>query len=206
MEVYVDDMLVKSPTIEQHITDLADTFVSLRLYNMRLNPEKCTFGIEAGKFLCFMVSRRGIEVNLEKIKAILKIPLPKSVKEIQRLAGRIAALNQFISQLVDKCLLFFRLLRNSTRFVWDNQCDKAFIDLKTYLSSPPLLVSPKSGEQLYLYLAASEKTLTVVIIKETLKSQFLIYYVSKALHDSKLNYSRIEKLAYSLLMASHKLR
>ena len=82
MEVYVDDMLVKSPTVEQHIKDLTETFASLRLYNMRLNPEKCTFGVEAGKFLGFMVSQRGIEINLEKIRAILELPSPKSVKDI----------------------------------------------------------------------------------------------------------------------------
>ena len=87
MEVYVDDMLVKNPTMEQHIEDLANTFASLQLYNMRLNPEKCTFGVEAGKFLGFMVSRRGIEVNPEKIKAILEMTSPKFVKDIQRLAG-----------------------------------------------------------------------------------------------------------------------
>ena len=111
MEVYVDDMLVKSPTIEQHITDLADTFASLRLYNMRLNPEKCTFGVEAGKFLGFMVSQRGIEINPEKIQAILEMTSPKSVKDIQRLAGRVAALNRFISRSADKCLSFFKIGR-----------------------------------------------------------------------------------------------
>ena len=147
MEVYVDDMLVKSPTIEQHITDLADTFASLRQYNMRLNPEKCTFGVEDGKFLDFMVSQRGIEINPEKIQAILEMASPKSVKDIQRLAGRVAALNRFISRSTDKCLPFFKLLRNSTRFVWDEQCEKALTDLKTYLNSPSLLVSPEAGDE-----------------------------------------------------------
>ena len=70
------------------------------------------------------------------------------------------------------------------------------------MSSPPLLVSPKAREKLYLYLAASEETLAAVLIKETARGQFPVYYVSKALHDSELNYSKIEKLAYSLLMAS----
>ena len=101
---------------------------------------------------------------------------------------------------------FFKLLRSSTRFVWDEQCEKAFADLKTYLSSPPLLVSPEVGERLYLYLAASEETLAAVLIRDTLKGQFPIYYVSKALHDSELNYSKIEKLVYSLIMASKKLK
>ena len=117
MEVYVDNMLVKSPTIEQHIKDLADTFASHRLYNMRLNPEKCTFRVEAGKFLGFMVSQRGIEINPKKIQAIREMTSPKSVKDIQRLTGRVAALNRFISRSADKCLPFFKLLKNSTRFV-----------------------------------------------------------------------------------------
>ena len=120
MEVYVDDMLIKSQTIEQHISDLVDTFASLRLYNMRLNPEKCTFGVETGKFLGFMVSQKGIEANLEKIKAILEMASPKSVKDIQSLVGQIAVLNRLISRLIDKCLPFFKLLRISTRFVWDD--------------------------------------------------------------------------------------
>ena len=117
-----------------------------------------------------------------------------------------AALNRFISRSADKCLPFFKLLRNSTRFVWDEQCEITFVDLKAYLSSPLLLVSPEAGEKLYLYLAASEETLAAVLIKETPKGQLPVYYVSKALHDSELNYSKIEKLAYSLLMASRKLR
>ena len=87
MEVYVDDMLVKSTTMEHHLRDLRETFTDLRLYNMKLNPEKCTFGVEAGKFLGFMVSRRGIEANQEKVRAILEMPSPKSVKDIQKLIG-----------------------------------------------------------------------------------------------------------------------
>ena len=169
MKFYVDDMLVKSPTIDQHITELADTFASIRLYNMKMNLEKCTFGVEVGKFLGFMVSQRRIEINPEKIQVILEMTSPKSVKNIQRLVSRLAALNRFISRSADKYLPFFKLLRNSTRFVWDEQCGKTFVDLKAYLSSPPLLVSPKAGEKLYLYLAAFEETLAAVLIKETPK-------------------------------------
>ena len=131
---------------------------------------------------------------------------PRSIKDIQKLTGRIAAVNRFISRSADKCLPFFKLLKNSTRFVWDDQCEEAFTNLKAYLSSSPLLVSLEAGEKLYIYLAKYEETLAAVLIKETSKSQLPIYYVSKALHDSELNYSRIEKLAYSLLMASRKLR
>ena len=117
-----------------------------------------------------------------------------------------AALNWFISRSADKCLPFFKLLKNSTKFVWDEQCEKTFVNLKAYLSSLPLLVSREAGEKLYLYLAASEETLAAVLIKKTLKEQLPVYYVSKALHDSEFNYNKIEKLTYSLLMASRKLR
>ena len=131
---------------------------------------------------------------------------PRSVKDIQRLTGRIVVLNRFIFRSTDKCLSFFKLLRNSTRFIWDDQCEKAFINLKAYLSSPPILISLEARKKLYLYLAASEETLAAVLIKETPKGQLPIYYISKTLHDSELNYSKIEKFTYSLLMASRKLR
>ena len=137
MKVYVDDIIVKSPTIEKHVDNLANTFASLRLYNMRLNLEKCTFGVEAGKFLGYMESHRGIKTNLEKIQVVLDMSSPKSNKGIQKLAW-IAVHNRFVSKFVDKCLIIFKLLRNTTWFVWDDHYEKTFIKLKAYLSSPPL--------------------------------------------------------------------
>ena len=96
MEVYVDDMLVKSKEEEDHLDDLRETFNTLRRYNMKLNPSKCAFGVSSGKFLGFMVSQRGIEANTEKVKAILEISSPRTVKEMQSLTGRIATLNRFV--------------------------------------------------------------------------------------------------------------
>ena len=93
MEVYIDDMLVKSTTAELHIAHLSEVFQILRNYNMKLNPAKCAFGVSAGKFLGFMVNHRGIEANQDKIKAVLDMPSPSSIKEVQRLMGRIAALS-----------------------------------------------------------------------------------------------------------------
>ena len=80
MEVYIDDMLVKSLKAEDHINHLQQTFDLLRKYNMKLNPEKCTFGVQSGKFLGYLVSKRGIEANPSQIKAVLDIPSPKCVK------------------------------------------------------------------------------------------------------------------------------
>ena len=93
MEVYIDDMLVKSTTAELHIAHLSEAFQILREYNMKLNPAKCAFGVSAGKFLGFIVNNRGIEANPEKIKAVLDMPSPSSIKEVQRLTRRIIALS-----------------------------------------------------------------------------------------------------------------
>ena len=111
MEVYVDDMLVKSKEEFAHLDDLKETFATLRKYKMKLNPSKRAFGVASGKFLGFMVSQRGIEANLEKVQAILNMALSKTVKEVQKLTGRIAALNMFVSKAMDKCLPFFKTLK-----------------------------------------------------------------------------------------------
>ena len=87
MEVYVDDMLVKSLDEERHLDDLQETFDTLRRYNMKLNPSKCAFGVSLGKFLGFMVSHRGIEANPDKVQAILNMEPPRNIKEVQSLIG-----------------------------------------------------------------------------------------------------------------------
>ena len=97
------------------------------------------------------LSQRGIEVNSEKVRAILELEPPRTVKAVQSLNGKVVALNRFVSKTTDKCLPFFRILRKS--FEWTDECQKAFEDLKKYLSSPPLLSPSKLGEELYLYIA-----------------------------------------------------
>ena len=134
VQVYIDDMLVKSLHENEHLNDLQETFDTLRSYNMKLNPSKCVFGVTVGKFLGFMMSQRGIEVNPEKVRAILELEPPRSVKAVQSLNGKVTALNRFVSKATDKCLPFFRVLRKS--FEWMDECQKAFEGLKKYLSSP----------------------------------------------------------------------
>ena len=120
VQVYVDDILVKSRREEDHLADLKETFDTLRSFNMKLNPGKCAFGVTAGKFLGFMVSQREIEANPDKIRAIIEMTPPRNVKEVQSLNGKVAALNRFVSRATDKCLPFFRTLKKS--FVWTDEC------------------------------------------------------------------------------------
>uniref|UniRef100_A0A2N9HHU7 Reverse transcriptase domain-containing protein n=1 Tax=Fagus sylvatica TaxID=28930 RepID=A0A2N9HHU7_FAGSY len=169
VEVYVDDMLVKSKEEDGHLDDLRETFETLRKYQMKLNPSKCAFGVYSGKFLGFMVSQRGIEANLDKIKAILEMQPPKTTKEVQRLTGRVAALNRFMSRSTDKCLPFFKTLKKA--FEWTDECQQAFEELKKYLTEPPLLSLSKQGEELYLYLAVSLTAVSSALIREEERRQ-----------------------------------
>ena len=120
VQVYVDNMLVKSRREEDHLEDLWETFDTLRSYNMKLNLGKCAFEVTAGKFLGFMVSQRGIEANLDKIRAIMEMAPPRNVKEVQSLNEKIAALNRFVSRVTDKCLPFFYTLKKY--FEWTAEC------------------------------------------------------------------------------------
>ena len=120
VEVYVDDMLVKSLNEEEHLDDLQEIFDTLRRFSMKLNPSKCIFRVSSEKFLRFMVSHRGIEANPKKIKAILNMKPPQSIKEVQSLTRRVAALNRFVSKATDKCLPFFKVLKKA--FEWMDEC------------------------------------------------------------------------------------
>uniref|UniRef100_A0A2N9ESR6 Uncharacterized protein n=1 Tax=Fagus sylvatica TaxID=28930 RepID=A0A2N9ESR6_FAGSY len=157
MEIYIDDMVVKSRLSQDHLKDLTETFRVLRLHKLRLNASKCVFGVGSGKFLGFMVSHRGIEVNPDQIKVIQELKAPRTHKEVQRLTGMTAALSRFISRSADRCQPFFQLLKKSTTFKWDDKCVSAFEDLKSYLSSSLLLSNPTPGEPLFLYLAVSDR-------------------------------------------------
>ena len=200
--MYVDDMLVKSKKESAHLEDLQETFTTLKQYQMKLNPSKCTFRVALEKFLGFMLSQRGIEANLEKVRAILD--MTSSVKEVQKLTGRIVALNMIVSKAMDKCLPFFKTLKQA--FSWIDECEKAFQELKHYLSNPPLLSSSKKGKNLYLYLAVSITVVSTALIQEEDKMRLLVYYVSQAFQGVEARYPWIEKIAFALIIALCKLR
>ena len=204
VHVYVDDMLVKSLCEEHHLDDLRETFNTLQSYNMKLNPNKCAFGVTTGKFLGFMVSHKGIEVNLEKIRAIVELEPPRTVMEVQSLNGKIVALNRFVSRATDRCLPFFRTLRRS--FVWTDECQTEFDSLKKYLSSPPLLSPSKPEEELYLYLVVSQAAISATLVREEDGSQRPIYFTSRALRGVEERYPQMEKLAFALIIAARKLK
>ncbi|GKV48228.1 hypothetical protein SLEP1_g55054 [Rubroshorea leprosula] len=205
IEVYVDDMIVTSIRAEDHIDDLDETFQNLRRAQMKLNPLKCTFAVESGKFLGYVVSKKGIEVNPEKVQAVQQMEPPKTVKDVQRLIGRVAALHRFIARSAERCLLFFKALREPKNFHWTVECQHAFDELKQYLASAPLLSKPVDGECLYFYLGVTEEAVSSVLLREENKSQRPICYVSKVLQGAEQNYPLAEKSAFAVVCTARKL-
>ena len=169
---------------------------------MKLNPLKCAFGVSSGKFLGFMVTQRGIEENPLQLKAILQSPAPTSKKEIQQLTG----LGRFISCFTDRLKPFFTTLKGASRVEWNEECDRAFIEIKQYLTEPPVLVSPGHGDTLYLYLAASEIAVSAALFKECEDAKLRpVFFVSKSLTDAETRYTHLEQVALALRTASRKL-
>ena len=134
IEIYVDDMVVKSKVVTEHLEDLSDIFDVLRRHKLRLNASKCSFGVGLGKFLGYMVAHRGIEVNPNQIKAIRDLKPPRNAKEVQKLTGMIAALNRFIFRSADRCRPFYLLINKWKGFEWFEECTVAFQQLKEYMS------------------------------------------------------------------------
>lgn len=172
---------------------------------VKLNPEKCAFGVKTDKLLGFLVSERGIEANPKKIKSIQEMEPPRNACEVQRLTGHLAALSRFLSRSAEQTQPFFRTLRGAEPFQWTEDCQREFQELKLYLAQLPSLTSPKPSAQLLLYLAASSSAVSIVLVQEN-SGQQPVYYVSEALQGAKVRYIVLEKLAYTLLMASRKLR
>lgn len=164
-------MLVKNK--EAKTQEMVDT---LRRYRLKLNLKKCVFRISSGKFLGFMVSQQGIEANPEKVRAILDMTSPKTVKEVQRLTRQVATLNRFVSKATNKCLPFFKTLKQA--FHWMDECEEAFQSLKEYLAKPSLLRPSVEGEELFLYLAMSQTAVSSTLIREESKVQQPVYYTS----------------------------
>ena len=206
VEVYVDDIIVKSQGSEQHTRDLEQILDTLDKYKIKLNPDKCVFGVKAGKFLGFIISHRGIEANPEKMEDILSMKAPKTLNELQKLNGRITALGRFISCSAKKYLPLFRALKSAKKFEWNNDCQTAFEEIKKFFTSPPLLSRPIPNEPLYLYLSIGYESIASVLVREEGSQHHLVYYVSKILRGAEIRYPKLDKLAMIVVYTSKKLR
>ncbi|GKF45923.1 reverse transcriptase domain-containing protein [Tanacetum coccineum] len=133
LEAYVDDMVIKSKTEPEMIKDVKETLLTLKKVNMKLNLKKCSFGMEEGKFLGYIVSSEGIRADPEKAKAVVNMPSPRNLKQMQRLSGKLAALNRFLSKAAEKalpCLDTIKKCTNNKVFHWMTEAEEAFQAMK----------------------------------------------------------------------------
>ena len=177
---------MKSKLVSEHLADLTNVFEILRWHKLRLNASKCSFGVGSGKFLGYMVTHRGIEVNPDQIKSINSLQPPRNPKEVQKLTGMMAALNRFISRSAERCRPFFLLLHKWKEFQWSEECVRAFQELKRYLSHPPIMSSPLVDEVLFSYLAVASHAISLVLIRVDNGIQRPVYYVSKSLNEAEV--------------------
>ena len=151
--------------VSEHVGNLENIFEILRRHKLRLNASKCSFGIGSGKFLGYMVTHRGIEVNPDQIKAINNLQPPQNPKEVQKLTGRIVTLNRFISRSANRCRPFFQLLHKWKGFEWTEECALVFYQLKEYLSQPPSMSRSEKEEVLFAYVVIASHTISLVLIQ-----------------------------------------
>ncbi|CAL2255640.1 unnamed protein product [Prunus armeniaca] len=209
VEVYIDDVVVKSPSKADHVGHLQQAFNRMRAHDLKMNPKKFAFGITAGNLLGFLVHQRGIEVDKSKATAIMTAPPPKTKKDLQYFLGEVNFLRRFISNLARKIWPLTPLLKlkDTERFVWGAEHQAALDDIKQYLSQPPVLMPPKRGKPLRLYISALEGSIGCLLAQNNeYEREQVVHYLSHTLNMAELNYSPIEKLCLALYFAATKLR
>ncbi|GJV16991.1 reverse transcriptase domain-containing protein [Tanacetum coccineum] len=157
--------------------------------------KKCTF--------------EGLKVCPDKANAVLSLPSPGCLKDVQKLNGKLASLNRFLSKSVEKSLPFFKTLKKCTKksnFQWTQEAEVAFKQIKKLIAELPMLTAPKEKEELIIYLAAAKEAISAVLMTERGGKQLLVYFVSRALRGPEVNYTPMEKLVLALLSASRRLK
>ncbi|GKA92717.1 reverse transcriptase domain-containing protein [Tanacetum coccineum] len=211
LEAYVDDMVVKSKDEKMLLANVAETFNNLKKINMKLNPKKCSFGVKEGKFLGYMVTSEGIKANPKNTKALADLQSSRTLKEMQSLSGKLAALNRFLVKSAERSLPFFNTLKNITKenkheYRWTKEAEEAFQQIKKLIMDLLSLTPPQEKETLYAYLAVSTKALSAVLLTDRKGRQCPVQYVSMKLNKAERNYTPMEKLVLSLIHMTRRLR
>jgi hypothetical protein len=196
VEAYLDDLASLSRKRKDHPTHLRLIFERCRYFRIRLNPNKCSFCIISRRLLGFIVSTTGIMVDPLKVEAIIQLPPPRTILQLQSLQGKANFLRCFIANYAEITKGFIHLLKKDVTFFWDDTVQRSFDALKHALTTAPLLRPPNYNKYFLLYLVVVESTIGMVLVQEDdLFSKYVIYYLSQGLVGPELNYSHLEKLA-----------
>ncbi|KAK9034176.1 hypothetical protein V6N11_050351 [Hibiscus sabdariffa] len=202
------DMIAKSRTEEEHVKNLRKLFQRLREFHLKLNPVKCTFGVTSGKLLGFIVSKKGIEIDPDKVRAIQELSPPKTQKEVRGFLERLNYISRFVSRLTEKCDPVYKLLRKNNPGEWNDKCQIALEKIKRQLTNAPVLVPPVPDRPLILYLTVFENSMGCVLGQhdDSGRKERAIYYLSKKFTEYEAKYSAVENLCCALVWAAKRLR
>ncbi|GJY18430.1 reverse transcriptase domain-containing protein [Tanacetum coccineum] len=209
LEVYIDDLVIKSRTEQEIIRDIEETFKTQRERNMTLNPKKYTFGMEECMFMGYKVNTKGIKVCPDKVEAVLGLPSLKCLKDVQRLNGKLASPNRFLAKSAEKPLPFFKTLKKCIKksdFQWIAEAEAAFKQMKKLIAKLPTPAVPMEKDELIVYLATSREAVNAVLMTGREAKQMPIYFVICALQGPEINYKPMEKLVLALVHASKRLK
>nr|GEV76087.1 hypothetical protein [Tanacetum cinerariifolium] len=203
-----NDMVIKSTFENEMLKDIQETFERFQSINMKLNPKKCPFGVEEGPFLGHLITKHGIKANHSKVKAVIDLDQPRTLKDIQSLNGELTALSQFLSKGAKRSLAFFKILKGckdkkSTQ--WKIEVDKALEKIKKLVQTLPTLTALRVGETLTMHLTISKERISVVLSIKRNERWTPIYFVSRVLQGAELNYPTLEKLVLALVHAARRL-
>lgn len=192
LKVYVDYMILKTSQRRSHVGDLKDVLGLVRKYNMHINPTKFSFRLQVGKFLSFMLTKRGVEANPNKCQAVIDMRSPANVHEVQQLAGRLITLSRFLSYAHDKAFVLFFVLKNKEKFEWTGECNEEFLRIKTFLTLSLILTQQKEGSLLLPCLSVTGQAMS----KTTFPPHQVCLYFKK-LYDFTLDYFTLKVISFN---------
>ncbi|KAK9951329.1 hypothetical protein M0R45_006782 [Rubus argutus] len=206
VEDYIDDLVVKSKTRGEHWSTLRKVLNRCRMYNMRMNPKKCSFGVSSEKFLGFMVHKRGIDVDPDKAKAIASTTPPSSQKELKSFLGKLSYIRRFIPGLA-AARAFTPLLKKGTKLMWNDECKKTYEMVQQLITSLPTMKAPIPGVPLKIYLAATDAAIGSLLAQDDGNGiEHPVYYVSRLLGEAESRYPSTERVCLALIYAAQRWR
>ncbi|KAK1652057.1 hypothetical protein QYE76_069862 [Lolium multiflorum] len=190
VEIYIDDVVVKSVATDGHLEDLRQVLDRTRKFGLRMNPKKCAFGVTAGQFLGFLVHERGIEIGLKSQEAVRTMKPPTTKKELQCLIGKINFVRRFISNLSGRIEPFMGLvkIKPDEEFRWGAEQQQAFDDIKEYLTKPPVLVPPRQDRPFYIYLSVADTSIASVVVQVYDGLEKVVFYLSRRMLDAETRF------------------